>query len=136
MASVATFPDVEDWLPAALTVGVPVASRVPNPRPPEFIRTFRTGGPGRFNRVSEVVTVVVESYATTETRAAALAQACRTALAETQGRTVLGVHVKTVTEASGIGNLPHPSIPGARYTQTFDFHLKGTVPASQTQETP
>lgn len=130
MAKVATFSDVEDWLPTVLdaAVSVPVASRAPDPLVASFVRVFRSGGPGRTNRVAEVATVVVESFAATEMAAQQIAQTCRTTIAELEDTTpAVGVHVKAVTEVSSPGNLPHPTIPGSRYTQTFDIGLKGTA---------
>lgn len=128
MAKTAAFADVEDLLPKILTVGVPVASRLPDKLPNEFVRVIRTGGAGRVTRVSEIATVVVEAFAKTETRALQLLRQCATKLADAEGTTVHGVNLKTVTEISGPGNLPSPTIPRSRYSQTFDLHLKGDMP--------
>lgn len=127
MAKVAEFPDIEDWLTVVLTPGVPVASKVPATRPPEFVRAFRSGGPGRSNRVSETATMVIEAYAGTETRALQILRDCSSQIAELEGTTTEGLHLKKVTESSGPGNLPHPTIPGFRYTQTFDLTVKGAT---------
>ncbi|KQY58316.1 hypothetical protein ASD11_01220 [Aeromicrobium sp. Root495] len=129
MAKVASFADVEDLLTTILaSVGTPVASRLPDELPDEFVRVIRTGGAGRVSRISELATVVVEAFAQTEADALALLRACAEALAEAEGTKVAGVLLKTVTELSGPGNLPTPSVPRSRYTQTFDLHLKGTTP--------
>jgi len=128
VADVAAFVDVEAWLVATLA-GLPdrVATRIPTPRPERFHRVLVTGGPGRQNRISEVVTISIESYAPTETAAQQMAQAARSAINATQGREVAGVHVKTVTEDSRPGNLPSPTVPGSRYVQSFSIHLRGVL---------
>lgn len=128
MAKVASFVDVEEWLPKVLdpAVSAPVASRPPVPLPNEFVRVIRTGG-RRVTRISEVATVVIEGFAKTETKALKLVRDCAAALTEAEGTTVQGVNLKTVTDISSPGNLPIQSIPRSRYTQTFDLHLKGTT---------
>lgn len=127
MADVASFVDVEGWLTANLTPGCPVGTKPPTPRPSRFVRVLVLGGPGRANRISETVTVSIESYDSTETAAQQLAQANRDQINGWQGRNVGGAHIKTVTEDSRPGNLPHPTIPGARYVQQFSIHLRGTL---------
>lgn len=125
MAKTATFPDLEQWLCDVLNPGVPVGTAPPNPRPERFVTVLVTGGPGRTSRVSETATIVIDSYAATETAALALANTCRQQLAELEGDETAGVHVKTVVENGRPGNLPHPSIPGARYTQSLDIGIRG-----------
>lgn len=126
MADVASFVDVEQWLVDNLT-GPDIGTKPPLDRPGTFTRVLVIGGPGRANRISEIVTVSIESYAATETKAQALAQSNRDQVNQWQGKAIGGVHVKTVTEDSRPGNLPHPTIPGARYVQQFSIHLRGVV---------
>lgn len=126
MADVASFIDVEQWLVDNLGNG-PVSTKPPTQRPTTFTRVLVTGGPGRVNRISETVTVSIESYAATETAAQDLAQAHRSQINGWQGKAIGGAHVKTVTEDSRPGNLPHPTIPGARYVQQFSIHIRGVL---------
>lgn len=127
MANVATFPDVEQWLCDNLAIeSLPVSTAIPNPRPAEFFRVVRTGGPIA-TRVSDQPTVAVEAFAANEGRALSLLSAARAWLHDAQGNTVNGVMVKTVTESAGPGNLPHPDIPGARYTMTVALHLRSAT---------
>ena len=75
MSEAIIFPDAEallidlfvDELPG-FGYSIPVASRVPNPRPSTFVRVMRAGGVSR-DRVIDVPTVAVEAWAPTETAA-------------------------------------------------------------------
>lgn len=65
--------DVEGEFIAALApLGVPVRTRVPNPRPPSHVRVTRTGGDG-VNLVQERPVVLVECWAPSSTAAFDLA---------------------------------------------------------------
>lgn len=129
MVDAALFGDVEAFLVANLTA-TNASTEIPNPRPDVFTRVLVTGGPGRTSPVTETVTVVVESWATTEVDAQANAQATRQEINGWARTTVAGVHVKNVVEVSRPGNLPHPDIPQARYTQTFDITFRGVIPSA------
>lgn len=122
MAKVASFVDVEDFLVDQLSASTSVGGSLP------FTRVIRTGGPGRRTRVSDQATVSVESWASKETAAERLANTNRQALNELQGAVVGDVNVKSVEENSSPGNLPHPTIVGFRYVQSFDIHIRGVLP--------
>jgi uncharacterized protein YggE len=121
VVSVADFIDVEDFLNGRLGSSTSVPTTLP------FTRVIRTGGPGRRTRVSDQATVSVESWASTETDAERLANDNRRIINDLQGTVVAGVNVKSVEENSSPGNLPHPTISGYRYVQSFDIHIRGEL---------
>lgn len=133
MTEAILFPDVEDvvatWLGPQLAAAgfpVPVGTRVPNPRPTEFVRLLATGGQ-RLNLVQGAPTLTVEAWAELETRASLL---CRTALALIEsmaGQVIDGV---TVYRANDFGlpvNLPDPASAQVRYTSTGSIVLRGSA---------
>lgn len=133
MTEVVVFPDVEglvcDWLPAELAARsrtVTVSTKVPNPRPAEFVRVIRTGGP-QLNLVQDQPTLVVEAWAATESAAASLAELARALLKSTAGQQVGGVMVYRVDEIGGPQNLPDPDSAQARYVFTLSILLRGTA---------
>lgn len=126
MADVVVFPDVEALLVSYLgtALGVPVASRVPNPRPVQFVRVNRVGGTRR-NLVTDRPMVVVEAWAATEAEAAALGELARAhvfALAQT---TVGGEWVRSVTEVGGLQSFPDPVSEAPRYQFTVQINTRG-----------
>jgi hypothetical protein len=118
--------DAETFLCDHLGVGVPVATRTPDPLPDAWVRIVRTGGTRR-SPVSDQPTIAVEAFAQTETAAWNLIQTCCAALEAMAGSVVANVNVKNVDEVGGPANLPHPTIPGARYSATFQLHLRGVI---------
>lgn len=127
------FPDAEAIVRTVLLAGQPVfghdgpvSTAIPNPRPAEFTRLLRTGGPWR-DIVTDEATVIVESWAADNPSAVALAQINRALLHAAHGTVVAGVTIYTVNEFSGPSNLPDPSSDQARYTQTFSIALRGTT---------
>lgn len=118
------FPDVEqllvDTLDAAVTAEV--STRVPNPRPGEFVRVLRTGGPRTM--VSDRAQVTVEAFANRESRAAALAGEARSAVHAMQGTMVGEWKVDRVEELAGPANLPDPTTNQSRYTFTASVHVR------------
>jgi hypothetical protein len=113
------FVDAEDvlctWLAAqldALDHDLPVGTRVPDPRPDRFIRLIRTGGV-RYTLVTDAAQVAVECWDVVESAAAAMAQLCR-----------------GLINAAPV-NLPDVLTGHARYTQTFEIHLRGTAVQAQ-----
>jgi hypothetical protein len=121
VVSVADFIDVEAFLVTQLSASTSVPTTLP------FTRVIRTGGPGRRTRVSDQATVSVESWAATEAAAERLANDNRRTINDLQGTVVAGVNVKRVEENSSPGNLPHPTIVGFRYVQSFDIHIRGEL---------
>lgn len=102
--------------------GVLASTKVPAPRPDEFIRVSRAGGP-KETLISENATIIVEAWAQTETRAVAILNYARAVL-NAQDDTLFGV-----TEISGLNNLPDPTTSQTRYTQTFGVRSRGAVTA-------
>ena len=104
---------------------VHVGTRIPNPRPEEFIRVVSAGGAER-DLVSDSFTLTVEGFAATEGRARFL---CASAIAHAQaagreGR-LGGVVCYGVGVASLPANLPMPSVPDRfRYSATITAALR------------
>lgn len=133
MTEAILFPDVEDivgtWLGPQLAAAgfpVPVATRVPSPRPAEFVRLLATGGQ-RLNLVQAAPTLTVEAWAAKETRASLL---CRTALALIESMAGQVIDGTTVYRARDFGlpvNLPDPTSAQIRYTATGQITLRGVA---------
>ncbi len=126
------FPDAEAVVQAVLLDGLPdygrgdtaVKTKTPNPRPEEFYVVRRTGGPWR-DIVTDVPTIVVESWAQDKPTAAAMAQLARGLLHLASGTVVDGVAIYKVDEFSGPGDLPDPLSGQPRYVQTFAVAMRG-----------
>lgn len=126
-AELIVFPDVEQLVIDALHAGlapheptVRASGRVPNPRPAEFYRIMRAGGPAE-TLVSENATILLEAWAQTQTRASRLLQLARAVLAVQEG------FLFGVTEIGGPINLPDPTTEQVRYTQTFGVRARATA---------
>lgn len=100
--------------------GVPVSSRVPNPRPSTWLRIVRTGGVME-TLVSDRAQIAVEAWADNEDDAIDLLNLARAWLLRADGR-VFGA-----VEASGPGNLPDPTTAQIRYTMSIWVRIRGTV---------
>lgn len=124
MAEAVLYRDIEAlvcmFLRKPLLGSIQIGIRIPNPRPNEFIRVLRTGGP-KETLVSEAAQITVEAWAQTEQRASLLLSQCR-ALLNAADETIYGVH-----EFSGPANLPDPLSAQIRYTQSFQVRARGTV---------
>lgn len=101
------------------------ATRIPNPRPPQFIRVQRTGGDER-NMIQERAVLLVECWGGTDTEAWAVTKFAHELL---QGRTPLehnGVELEERSCSSPV-NYPDPSTTSPRYTFTLTttVNLKG-----------
>lgn len=108
----------------ALGISVPVSTQVPNPRPDEFVRLSRTGGPRR-TVISDEPQITVDCYADTETRAYEIAASVRAAM---NAAPIIRGDTARVVELSGPQNFPDPSAPSsARYTQSFLVHMYSTA---------
>jgi hypothetical protein len=126
------FPDAEqllcDWLRTSLLnrgYNVPVTTSVPATRPPSFVRLMRTGG-ARRTLVSDAAQITVESFAAKESAALMLATMCRALIHAAPGQLAAAM-VYRVEELAGPQNLPDPTTTQARYTQTFEVHLRGAA---------
>ena len=111
-------------LDAALTQ--PVRTRVPNPRPAEFVRVERLGGTRR-NVVTDEALISVEAWAATEQDAHDLAQLARGWLHAAQGSTVAGFGtVYRVDELGGPAHSPDPESGQERFTFSVQLALRAT----------
>lgn len=118
-------PDVEAMVVEFLNgiVDPKVATRVPNPRPDEFVRAWRTGG-GASNRVLETATITVQAWGkdpNDTVAAAALAGACRDALLNRYTEMPL---VRGVSEVTGPYYDPDSGTGSARYTFTHQLSVR------------
>lgn len=113
-------------LPALGFTGVPVRSKVPNPRPARFIAVYRTGGP-RLNIVVDSAQITVEAWANSQSEAHDLAQAARAILNSLEGTSVGGTLLYGINEFSGPADLPDPESGQARYTWTSSVNTRGVA---------
>lgn len=125
MSEIVVFGDVEALAVATLNTDdrVPGAwsTKVPNPRPDEFGRVKRFGGP-RETLVSENANLLVEAWALTEARALEILNLARAVLASQDGP-LFGYG-----ELGGPNNLPDPTVPEmVRYTLNISVRARGSV---------
>lgn len=113
-------------LPDFGLTGVPVRSRVPNPRPSRFVVVYRTGGP-RDGIVIDQAQLTVEAWASNDADAHDLAMAARAILQGLEGRVVGGVVVGSIAEFSGPANLPDPTSDQSRFTWSTSVQIRGTA---------
>jgi metal-dependent amidase/aminoacylase/carboxypeptidase family protein len=106
--------------------GVPVRSRVPNPRPARFVTVFRTGGP-RVNVVTDSAQITVEAWAASDHDAHDLAQAARAILNSLEATVTGGATVYGVDEFSGPAYLPDPESAQPRYTWSASVNIRGAA---------
>jgi hypothetical protein len=99
--------------------GIPVVTRIPNPRPDLFVRVIRTGGPQE-TLISERAMLTVEAWGASERDAINLLNVCRAWLNRSDGL-MFGVQ-----ELAGPVNLPDPISSQTRYTMTFQIRVRGT----------
>lgn len=121
--------DVLRPLMAARGMPYPMSTTVPRepaPRPAAFWRLLPTGG-NRANIVVDNATLTVESWATTETQASAMARKIRAVIESIAGT----VHGQTVIyrtrDFSAPVNLPDPTSDQIRYTSTGSLYLRGVA---------
>lgn len=128
MVDLITFPDVEALVIATLDAGfvaldqasIKAHTRVPNPRPAEFVKVICGGGLDE-TMVSEAAQITVEGWARTEARAFELCDLARAILRSQDG---------TIRGARGFAypqNLPDPVTDQVRYTSTGDVRVWGST---------
>lgn len=117
-----TFPDVEAMVRKYLADGlaIRVATEVPNPRPVEFIRSWRTGGTA-LNRVVDRAQITNQIWAESTVRAAAVAGEARILMLAASGALPL---VRSVTEIAGVYADPDPATGIPRYTFTHELTIR------------
>jgi hypothetical protein len=115
------FPDAEKTVREYLLQRMPgkkMATRVPNPRPNEWLRILRTGG-ARENRFVDRPQITLEGWAQNEDDAARLLNDARAWLNAADGQ-IFGVE-----EVGGPANLPDPTTAQIRYTMTLWVRIRG-----------
>jgi hypothetical protein len=127
MAQLVIFPDVEALLVEILNDGfddldeqIKASTRVPNPRPAEFVKVLVSGGIDE-TMVTDSVLVTIEGWAKTEPRARQICELARAILRSQDGE-IRGVR--------GFGypqNLPDPVSDQVRYTSTGDVRVWGAA---------
>lgn len=118
------FPDARAALISHLSdvMDVPVSSRVPNSRPPDFIRVLHAGGAGAINPALDDVAFTLESWSTDEGSAADRAQLIRAHLRNAV--TMDGHAVYAYNEWGPPVDLPDES-GQFRFTFTFSLRIRG-----------
>jgi hypothetical protein len=105
---------------------VRAAGRVPNPRPRRFTRVRNVGGASR-DIVSFDATVTVESYASTDDDAEAIARLNLALLQQAAREGWLGpIPVRDITCLSTPQILPDPTTEQTRSTATYVVALRGS----------
>lgn len=106
----------------------PVSSRVPNPRPAEFVTVLRTGGGVIADQpVVGTTQITVEAWAATNPAAAVLAELARAHLHNMAGTVVAGVAVYRVDDVGGPVDLPDPLSDQPRVTFTVLVSVRGVA---------
>ncbi len=131
MTEVIVFPDTVALVVTHLgdNLDEPVYSRIPNPRPAEFVTVQRTGGPRR-NLVTDEAQITVDSWAQTPAEAHDLAQLARAYINSLPGQQVDGVAIYKSDELAGPADLPDPLSDQPRYSQSFAISARGTATGS------
>lgn len=128
MSDIVLFPDAVALVTGYLDdlFGIHVGSRVPDPRPSEFV-TVRRGGGVRHDLVVDAAQLLIESWADQPETAHDNAQIVRAYLHALAGQVVDGVTVYRVEELSGLADLPDPLSNQPRIVFTVLVHVRGSV---------
>jgi hypothetical protein len=128
MPEVIGFPDAEAtaiaFLKAQLTArgkAVPTGTKVPNPRPPLFVRISRTGGTSR-DIVTDSPTLLFECCGDDDVAVSDLATLCR-AIVLAGAR--LSNTITRVVDGGGVAFLPDPDTGNPRYQFVAQLDLRG-----------
>lgn len=132
MTELLVFPDAEavvvGWLRPELGkngIVIPVATKMPNPRPPRIVRIVRAGGVQR-DIVTDRATMVFECWDSSAPAAANLAAVVRALLcAAAPGW--LGTAWSDRIVDLGMVPSPDPDSGSPRYLVTAELHLRGSV---------
>ena len=108
---------------APIVAPVAVASRIPNPRPVEFVQVRHVSGTA-LRPVREVVRLDVFAWAETEPRAHELGIDIRTAVHLLSGNTSLGTVVYDVDEFKSPSDDDDPDTGTPRSWATYDLTLR------------
>lgn len=115
------------YLRAALAAAgspVRVGTKVPNPRPDQFVRVKRTGG-AMLNPVIDAAQVTIEAWALTDHEAADLAALARRLVEDMAGTVQSGESIHRVRELGGPADLPDPVSNMPRMTFTVQIQMRG-----------
>ncbi|MFF2543994.1 hypothetical protein ACFVUY_15665 [Kitasatospora sp. NPDC058063] len=104
---------------------VPVVSRIPSPRPAEFVRVERVGGT-RATVVSDRPRLDIHAWAATESAAHDLAALVRAVLSFIPGVRD-EVTVYRITEVGGLMWLPDDQSGSPRYALAVEIHMRGRM---------
>lgn len=118
---------INAYLRAALVAAgraVPVVSRVPNPRPTEFVKVQRTGGPEVMPMV-DGAQITVECWAATSGDAMDIARAARRLIKNMEGTVQSGESVHRVVEVGGPQDFPDPASETPRASFTVQVQIRG-----------
>lgn len=108
---------------------VPVATEVPDPRPPELVQIRRVGGPA-LPPVREAVRIDVFCWAETEERAYTLGNLAREAIWELNGQDLAGLPVYDVSEFMGLTMTADDETRTPQLWATYELTVRadGAVP--------
>lgn len=106
--------------------GVPVRTKVHNPRDARFVLVRLTGGP-RVNLVVRAVQLTIEAWSNSDTDAEDLAETASAIVSGLQGTVTGGVTIYGVTEFAGPAFLPDPDSEQSRYTFTTSVSVRGAA---------
>ena len=127
MSEPITFPDAVAACVEIIgdAVAYPTATRIPNPRPNNFVVMSRVGGTRR-NLVVDEAYVAVEAWGATEAEAHDIAQDARAAMHAAVGvATITYGTVYRVDEFAGLAYSPDPESGHHRYVFTITVALRG-----------
>jgi hypothetical protein len=100
---------------------LPASTKVPNPRPAEFLVIRRIGGSAR-DLVTDVPVIQIEAWASTESRAQLIAQTARAVVHWL--RDINGITVELDEEVVGPVSYPDGSAQ-ARYIGSYSIAVRG-----------
>lgn len=105
---------------------LPGHSEIPNPRPSEWFRVMRAGGP-RANWGADRPQLIFEAWADDDIAAHDWAQILRALVLGSENTVLDGVQVYRIDELSGPGSLPDPDSGQHRYTFQVAPMLRGAT---------
>lgn len=107
-----------------LVGGVPVSTKIPNPRPATFVRAWRTGGTAP-NRVVDYAQITVECWGVDKPTAAQLARQAHALLLD--AASVGGIPLCRRVEGGSLYYDPDPATSAERYTFTAFLTLRAAA---------
>lgn len=108
---------------APVSIGVPISSRVPDPRPTRWLQLRRIGGPQR-RPVRDNPRIDLFAWAVTDPDAWALAELARRHIHALAGTATLGPVVYRVEESLGPRQFDDPVTGSARVLATYSLDIR------------